>query len=123
MKIGVQIEWDFPDDKNWLNPYNIQHALQLACPNTKFVVRKIKYDENLYLEPSDEEKAYNLDSKGNVLDLGDKVKVRMSWGGGMAEDVKEVVLNEDGCLAVDSLLHGVWPLYIWKHNQGDIVKA
>lgn len=34
----VRIEWDSPNDKNWLNFYNIQLALSAYCKNTKFKV-------------------------------------------------------------------------------------
>ena len=34
----VKITWDFPDDPNWLNKYNIELVLAEYCPNTAFEV-------------------------------------------------------------------------------------
>jgi len=42
-KIKVEIEWDKPNEKNWLNEFNIETALAAYCRNTKFKVRQIKY--------------------------------------------------------------------------------
>jgi len=42
MEITVKIEWDKPDDKNWLNQFNIETALSAYCKNTKFKVTEIK---------------------------------------------------------------------------------
>ena len=38
-KIRVEIKWDKPKDKNWLNKDNIAIALSTYCKNTKFEVR------------------------------------------------------------------------------------
>jgi hypothetical protein len=38
-KIGVEIEWDSPNDPFWLNPDNVCLALSAYCPNTHFDVR------------------------------------------------------------------------------------
>jgi hypothetical protein len=38
--IIVKIEWDVPDEPNWLNPYNLELALSEYCPNTAFEVRQ-----------------------------------------------------------------------------------
>lgn len=40
-KIIVKIEWDVPDDKNWLNPYNIALALHSHCKNSRFLVSDV----------------------------------------------------------------------------------
>ena len=37
-KITVEIEWETPDDPNWLNADNVSIALHAYCPNTKFHV-------------------------------------------------------------------------------------
>lgn len=39
--ITVQIEWDVPDDPNWLNPYNLELALGDYCRNTAFTVTRV----------------------------------------------------------------------------------
>ena len=44
-KIIVQIEWDNPDEVNWLNPGNVSTALHAYCPNTKFVVSEAAQQE------------------------------------------------------------------------------
>ena len=41
MKTVVEIEWDQPEEENWLCPENIWSCLQAQCKNTKFFVRKI----------------------------------------------------------------------------------
>jgi len=41
MKTIVKIEWDQPQDQNWLNPDNIALALHAYCRNTKFKVTKL----------------------------------------------------------------------------------
>ena len=40
MKTIVVIEWDKPEDKNWLCAENIQIALSEHCTNTKFKVKE-----------------------------------------------------------------------------------
>ncbi len=37
----VQIEWDQPDDVNWLNRFNIELALSAYCKNTHFMVTDV----------------------------------------------------------------------------------
>lgn len=39
--IVVQIEWDVPDDPNWLNPYNLELVLEDFCRNTAFTVTQV----------------------------------------------------------------------------------
>lgn len=46
-KTKVEIEWDAPEDKNWLNVYNIGMALSAYCLNTKFTVRDLEYPFNV----------------------------------------------------------------------------
>ena len=41
-KIKVEIKWDKPKDKDWLNTYNIESALSQVCKNTKFKVKEVK---------------------------------------------------------------------------------
>jgi len=41
-KTIVEIEWDGPDDVNWLCPDNIELALHAYCKNTKFIVALAK---------------------------------------------------------------------------------
>lgn len=41
-KIKVEIQWDYPNEKNWLNIDNIWYCLQKVCKNTKFKVKEIK---------------------------------------------------------------------------------
>jgi hypothetical protein len=41
-KTLVEIEWDKPDEKEWLNVFNIRIALSQCCPNTKFIVKEVK---------------------------------------------------------------------------------
>jgi hypothetical protein len=41
-KIFVVIEWDEPEDQEWLNPFNIELALSAHCENTVFEVREVK---------------------------------------------------------------------------------
>ena len=41
-KIKVEIVWDKPNDKNWLNTINILYYLEKECKNTKFNVKEIK---------------------------------------------------------------------------------
>jgi len=41
-EIRVEIKWDSPKDKRWLNKDNIAIALSTYCKNTKFEVREIK---------------------------------------------------------------------------------
>lgn len=38
----VTIEWDDPDNENWLNDDNIAIALGAYCPNTRFAVSSAK---------------------------------------------------------------------------------
>ena len=38
METNVKIEWDQPDEKQWLNTDNIEMALATHCSNTKFKV-------------------------------------------------------------------------------------
>jgi len=40
-EIKVKIEWDNPDDENWLNVFNIHLALSSVCRNTKFRVTNL----------------------------------------------------------------------------------
>lgn len=42
MKTKVTIEWDKPEEKQWLNPDNIKKALEAHCLNTKFKVTGIE---------------------------------------------------------------------------------
>ena len=44
-KIDVQIDWDFPDEKNWLNTFNIEVALRSYCKNTNFNVTELYIDK------------------------------------------------------------------------------
>jgi hypothetical protein len=39
--VTVEIEWDEPDEKQWLCPENIEWALHQACKNTKFNVKEV----------------------------------------------------------------------------------
>lgn len=41
-KIRVEIEWDTPDEENWLNPYNLELALSSYCTNTRFNVNEVE---------------------------------------------------------------------------------
>ena len=41
-EIRVEIKWDSPKDKRWLNKDNIAIALSAYCPNTKFGVEEIE---------------------------------------------------------------------------------
>jgi len=41
-KTKVEIEWDEPKMKEWLNPFNIEIALSAYCKNTKFKVKEIE---------------------------------------------------------------------------------
>ena len=41
-KTKVEIEWNKPKYKNWLNVYNIATALGAYCKNTKFKVRDLE---------------------------------------------------------------------------------
>ena len=34
-KIAVVIEYDYPDDKYWMNPDNVSLCLHAHCKNTK----------------------------------------------------------------------------------------
>ena len=43
METFVKIEWDIPDDKNWLCPENIETALSAYCTNTKFKVTDLTF--------------------------------------------------------------------------------
>lgn len=43
----VKIEWDVPDDRNWLNKYSIELVLNEYCPNTIFEVTDIEDYEDL----------------------------------------------------------------------------
>jgi len=44
--IVVKIEWDVPDDPNWLNPYSLELVLAEYCTNTAFDVSEITdYDD------------------------------------------------------------------------------
>ena len=46
-KTKVEIEWDKPKDKNWLNVYNVKIALGAHCKNTKFRVRDLEFPYNV----------------------------------------------------------------------------
>ena len=37
-RITVEIEWDQPEEKHWLNADNIEVALGAYCKNTNFTV-------------------------------------------------------------------------------------
>jgi DNA invertase Pin-like site-specific DNA recombinase len=39
--VTVEIEWDQPDEKQWLCPENIEWALRQACKNTNFKVIEV----------------------------------------------------------------------------------
>lgn len=39
--VNVRIKWDEPEDKNWLNVYNLKMALEDHCKNTKFQVEDL----------------------------------------------------------------------------------
>jgi len=39
--VTVEIEWDTPDEQQWLCPDNIWYALQKCCKNTKFKVTEV----------------------------------------------------------------------------------
>jgi len=41
METIVKIEWDKPEDRNWLNQLNIEIALSAYCKNTKFKVTEL----------------------------------------------------------------------------------
>ena len=41
MKTKVEINWDKPEDQNWLCAENIQAALSAHCTNTKFEVEEL----------------------------------------------------------------------------------
>ena len=45
MKTQVEIQWDKPEDKNWLCPGNIEIALRAYCTNTRFKVRELTKSE------------------------------------------------------------------------------
>lgn len=40
-KIKVEIKWDKPKDKDWLNIYNLKCALSSVCKNTKFKIKEV----------------------------------------------------------------------------------
>lgn len=40
-KIVVEIEWDWPEDENWLNADNIALALHSYCGSTRFRVQPV----------------------------------------------------------------------------------
>ena len=42
MNIIVKISWDYPDEKFWLNPENIEKVLKAYCPNTNFEVEELE---------------------------------------------------------------------------------
>ena len=42
MKTAIIIEWNTPEDENWLCPENIELALSSYCKNTEFKVSKIE---------------------------------------------------------------------------------
>ena len=46
MKTIVEIEWDFPEDKNWLCADNIKIALAAYCKNTNFTVKEVVEPNN-----------------------------------------------------------------------------
>ena len=39
--VTVEIEWDEPDEKQWLCPENIEWALRKVCKNTNFKVAEV----------------------------------------------------------------------------------
>ncbi len=41
-KIAVEIEWDYPEDPNWLCPDNVLYCLQNTCKTTHFRVKQIE---------------------------------------------------------------------------------
>lgn len=47
-KIKVEIKWDRPKEKIWLNRFNIETALNNYCKNTKFEVQEIKGEKTNY---------------------------------------------------------------------------
>ena len=51
-KITVEIEWDWPDEPEWLNADNVALALHAHCKNTKFAVCDIKTSPDENPEPS-----------------------------------------------------------------------
>jgi len=52
-KIAVEIEWDWPNEPEWLNADNVALALHAHCKNTKFVVRDVELSDKV--EPGDDE--------------------------------------------------------------------
>lgn len=49
-KIKVEIWWDLPKEKVWLNTFNIETALNDYCKNTKFKVRELKEQNRKEIE-------------------------------------------------------------------------
>ena len=43
-EIMVNIEWDNPNEQQWLNPDNIKQALSAYCPNTNFEVKEVIFE-------------------------------------------------------------------------------
>ena len=43
----VKIWWDSPDDKQWLNKYNIEMVLDNYCANTNFHVEDYEPEEQI----------------------------------------------------------------------------
>ena len=64
-KIIVQIEWDNPDEVNWLNPGNVSTALRAYCPNTKFVVSEAAQQERAAVAPSSNNLGFARYGKAN----------------------------------------------------------
>ena len=40
------VDWDNPDDDNWMNRYNLKLALSEVCTNTRFQITDITDPEN-----------------------------------------------------------------------------
>jgi len=41
-KRKVEIEWDKPMEKNWLNVFNIELVLRGHCKNTRFKIKDLE---------------------------------------------------------------------------------
>ena len=64
-KVEVEIEWNKPDEQQWLNADNINHALQLYCKNTKFKVKTLDNREEPEQQNENKEKYCNECGKYN----------------------------------------------------------
>ena len=69
-KIVVVIEWDTPDDVNWLNPDNVALALHAYCENTHFTVHSTS-DEAVQEGDSNEPIQIEVKTKEQCLVKGD----------------------------------------------------